>query len=182
MKTTFSSKNINIPERVYRHAEAKLNEMDHLFRSVPEAAVVFSMEEGRSCVELTVFFGNTVIRTMEATADMLVSIDAAVVAVRRQLRKNRSRLADFLNVDAFEAGTDELIFVPEVDQLEEPTFKVVRAKEFEFGPMTVQEAILRMNLIGHDFFAFRNAERDNVFAVVYRRNDDGYGILMDKQG
>ena len=181
MKTTFFSKNVTIPERVSRYAEAKLNEMDRLFQEEPKAAVVFSMKDGKSCVELTVYFGNAIIRTAEETSDMLVSVDAAAVAVRRQLRKNRSRLEKFLNVDAFEAGADELIFVPEVDQFEEPAYQVVRAKEFEFGPMTVQEAILRMNLIGHDFFAFRNAERDNQFSVVYRRSDGSYGIIMDKQ-
>lgn len=182
MKTTFSSKNIAIPDRIYRYAEAKLNEMDRLFQEEPKAAVVFSMKDGKSCVELTVYFGNAVIRTVEETSDMLVSVDAAAVSVRRQLRKNRSRLAKFLNVDAFEAGADELIFVPDVDSFEEPSYQVVRAKEFEFGPMTVQEAILRMNLIGHDFFAFRNAERNDQFSVVYRRSDDSYGIIMDKQG
>ena len=57
---------------------------------------------------------------------------------------------------------------------------MVRSKEFEFGPMSVQEAILQMNLIGHSFFAFRNEEKDDAFSVVYRRNDGGYGILVDK--
>ena len=181
MKITFSNKGVDIPERVYSYAESKINEMDHLFRSTPEASVVFSVEDGKSCIELTVFSGSTIIRTVEKTADMIVSIDAAVSSIRRQLRKNRSKLSEFLNIDAFEAGADELIFVPEVDQFEEPAYQVVRAKEFAFGPMTVQEAILQMNLIGHAFFAFRNAERDNVFSVVYRRNDGGYGILLDKQ-
>lgn len=181
MKTTFSNKNVNVPERVYTYAQMKINELDNLFRGSPEAAVVFSVEEGKSCVELTVFSGSTVIRTVEQTSDMIVSIDAAASTIRRQLRKNRSKLTDFLNADAFEADADELIFIPELDRFEEPAYQVVKAKEFVFGPMTVQEAILQMNLIGHAFFAFRNAERDGVFSVVYRRHDGDYGILMDKQ-
>ena len=70
---------------------------------------------------------------------------------------------------------------PEVDKFEEPAYKVVRAKQFPFRPMSVEEAILQMNLIGHSFFAFRNEERDGVFSVVYRRNDGDYGILIDTE-
>lgn len=66
-------------------------------------------------------------------------------------------------------------FSPEVDRFDEPAYQVVRSKQFEFGPMSVQEAILQMNLIGHSFFAFRNEEKDGAFSVVYRRNDGGYG-------
>ena len=85
-----------------------------------------------------------------------------------------------INSDAFEKDADELIFIPEVDRFDEPAYQVVRSKQFEFGPMSVQEAILQMNLIGHSFFAFRNEEKDGAFSVVYRRNDGGYGILVDK--
>ena len=180
MKIQFSNKNITIPDRVYSHAEQRINELENLFRAEPEAAVVFSMEGGKFAVELTIFSGSTIFRVVEKTSDMLVSIDAAVSSVRRQLRTNRSRLSANINSDAFEKDTDELLFVPETDRFDEPAYQVVRSKHFEFGPMTVQEAILQMNLIGHSFFAFRNEERDNAFSVVYRRNDGGYGILVDK--
>ena len=180
MKIQFSNKNITIPDRVYSHAEQRINELENLFRAEPEAAVVFSMEGGKFAVELTIFSGSTIFRVVEKTSDMLVSIDAAVSSVRRQLRTNRSRLSANINSDAFEKDTDELLFVPETDRFDEPAYQGVRSKHFEFGPMTVQEAILQMNLIGHSFFAFRNEERDGAFSVVYRRNDGGYGILVDK--
>ena len=90
------------------------------------------------------------------------------------------KLSNNINSDAFEKDADELIFIPEVDRFDEPAYQVVRSKQFEFGPMSVQEAILQMNLIGHSFFAFRNEEKDGAFSVVYRRNDGGYGILVDK--
>ena len=169
MKIQFSNKNITIPDRVYSHAEQRINELENLFRAEPEAAVVFSMEGGSPSF-----------RVVEKTSDMLVSIDAAVASVRRQRRTNRSRLSANINSDAFEKDTDELLFVPETDRFDEPAYQVVRSKHFEFGPMTVQEAILQMNLIGHSFFAFRNEERDGAFSVVYRRNDGGSGILVDK--
>ena len=96
------------------------------------------------------------------------------------MREHRSELSNNINSAAFEKDADELIFIPEVDRFDEPAYQVVRSKQFEFGPMSVQEAILQMNLIGHSFFAFRNEEKDGAFSVVYRRNDGGYGILVDK--
>lgn len=180
MKIQFTNKNMTVPDRVYSHAEQRINELEHLFRGEPEAVVVFSAEEGKHIVELTIYSGSTIFRVVEKTSDMLVSIDAAVSSIRRQLRNHRTRLKDNINADAFEQDTDELIFIPEVDEFDEPAYQVVRSKQFEFGPMSVQEAILQMNLIGHSFFAFRNEDRDNAFSVVYRRHDGGYGILVDK--
>ena len=180
MKIQFSNKNMTVPDRVYSHAEQRINELDHLFRGEPEAVVVFSAEDGKHVIELTIFSGITIFRVVEKTSDMLVSIDAAVSSIRRQLREHRSKLSNNINSDAFEKDADELIFIPEVDRFDEPAYQVVRSKQFEFGPMSVQEAILQMNLIGHSFFAFRNEEKDGAFSVVYRRNDGGYGILVDK--
>ena len=161
------------------NAEQKFNELDRFFRNEAESALVFSVENGKHILEATVISGTTIIRVVESTSDMFVTIDAAVTAIERQLRKNRSRLHKELNVDVFEANTDELIFVPEIDKFEEPAYKLVRAKQFPFRPMSVEEAILQMNLIGHSFFAFRNQDRDDAFSVVYRRNDGDYGILID---
>ena len=96
-----------------------------------------------------------------------------VSSIRRQLREHHNQLAKEINADAFEKGADDLIFIPEVDKFDAPAYQVVRSKEFVFGPMSVQEAILQMNLIGHSFFAFRNEDRDGAFSVVYRRNDGG---------
>ncbi len=180
MKIQFSSKNMTIPDRVYSHAEQRINELEHLFRGEPEAVVVFSAEDGKHVIELTIFVGSTIFRVVEKTSDMMVSVDAAASSIRRQLRENRKKLSDNIDLNAFEEDADELIFIPEVDKFDAPAYQVVRSKHFEFGPMTVQEAILQMNLIGHAFFAFRNEERDNAFSVVYRRNDGGYGILVDK--
>ena len=178
MKITFTDKNVAIPNRIYSYAEQKFNELDRFFRSEPEASAVFSVENGKHILEATVVSGTTIIRVVESTSDMFVTVDAAVTAIERQLRKNRSRLHHEVNPDAFDRRADELIFVPEVDKFEEPAYKVV---QFPFRPMSVEEAILQMNLIGHSFFAFRNEERDGVFSVVYRRNDGDYGILIDTE-
>ena len=167
MKIQFSSKNMTVPDRVYSHAEQRINELEPLFRGAPEATVVFSAENGKHVIELT--------------SDMMVSIDAAASSIRRQLREHHNQLTESVNPDAFEKDADDLIFIPEVDKFDAPAYQVVRSKEFEFGPMSVQDAILQMNLIGHSFFAFRNEDRDGAFSVVYRRNDGGYGVLVDKR-
>ena len=179
MKITFSSKHMTVPERVYSHAEHKINELDHLFRGSPEAVVVFSAEDGKHAIELTILSGSIIFRAVEKTSDMMVSIDAAVSSIHRQLRENRARLPDSVVSEEFDKDVDEFIFIPEVDRFDAPSFQVVRSKQFAFGPMSVEEAILQMNLIGHAFFAFRNTDRDNAFCVVYRRKDGGYGILVD---
>ena len=167
MKIQFATKQMTVPERVYSHAEHRINELDPFFRGTPEAAVVFGAEDGKAVVELTIFAGSTIFRVVEKTSDMMVSIDAAVSSVRRQLRENYARLPKEVNADAFEKETDEVTFIPELNRFDAPAYQVVRLKNFSFGNMTVQEAILQMNLIGHAFF------------VVYRRNDGGYGVLVD---
>ena len=171
MKIQFATKQMTVPERVYSHAEHRINELDPFFRGTPEAAVVFGAEDGKAVVELTIFAGSTIFRVVEKTSDMMVSIDAAVSSVRRQPKE--------VNADAFEKETDEVTFIPELNRFDAPAYQVVRLKNFSFGSMTVQEAILQMNLIGHSFFAFRNEEKDGAFSVVYRRNDGGYGVLVD---
>ena len=177
MKIQFSNKNMTVPDRVYSHAEQRINELDHLFRGEPEAVVVFSAEDGKHVIELTIFSGTTIFRVVEKTSDMLVSIDAAVSSIRRQLREHRSKLSNNINSDAFEKDADELIFIPEVDRFDEPAYQVVRSKQFEFGPMSVQEAILQMNLLGHSFFVFRNSEDDSL-CIVYQRKNGGYGLIV----
>ena len=166
MKIQFSSKNMTVPDRVYSHAEQRINELESLFRGAPEATVVFSAENGKHVIELTIFSGSTVFRVVEKTSDMMVSIDAAASSIRRQLREHHNQLTESVNPDAFEKDADDLIFIPEVDKFDAPAYQVVRSKEFEFGPMSVQDAILH---------------RDGAFSVVYRRNDGGYGVLVDKR-
>lgn len=180
MKFTFTDKKVNIPNRVHDYAEKKISKLDRYFRAEPEASVIFSVEKGRSILEVTIRSGSTVIRVAESTSDMFVSIDAAVASIERQLRKNKSRMEKRLRKEAFEAVPSDEFFVPEADEAEEDAYQVVRTKKFFFQPMTVEEAILQMNLVDHTFFAFRNEDEGGVFSVVYKRNDGGYGIIVDQ--
>ena len=179
MKFVFTDKKVNLPNKVHAYAEKKVGKLDRYFKADAEAAIVFSVEKDRNQVEVTVRSGGTVYRVSESTSDMFASIDAAVSSIERQIRKNKARLEKRLRENAFERTVDEQSsFVP--DEPEEQ-FKVVRTKKFPIRPMSVEEAILQMNLVDHTFFAFRDADADGAFAVVYRRNDGGYGLIADEQ-
>lgn len=180
MKFVFTDKKVNLPNKVHAYAEKKVGKLDRYFKADTEAAVVFSVEKGRNNVELTIRSGGTIIRVAESTSDMFATIDAAVSSVERQLRKNKSRLEKRLRQDAFSRSVDvEEIssFAPETDEEE---FKIVRTKRFPIKPMTVDEAVLQMNLVDHTFFAFKDVDQDGRFAVVYKRNDGGYGLIVDE--
>ena len=110
---------------------------------------------------------------------MFASIDAAVGTIEGQIRKNKTRLARRLKQGAFNRTVqDETSFAPDPDEEE---LNIVRIKKFYFKPMTREEAVMQMNLLDHNFFAFRDEDNGGSFAVVYRRNDGGYGLLDDVQ-
>ena len=182
MKFTFTDKKVNIPNRVHTYAEKKIGKLDRYFQTEPEASIVFSVEKGRNNLEVTIRSGATVIRVAESTSDMFVSIDAAVASLERQIRKNKTRLEKRLRQGAFERTVDAAAeissFVP--DEPEEGEYNLVRSKRFPIKPMTRDEAILQMNLLNHSFFAFKNEDAGGAFAVVYRRNDGGYGLIEDE--
>ena len=179
MKFTFTDKKVNLPKSLHNYAEKKVGKLDRYFKNEAEANLVFSVEKDRNKVELTIRSGGTILRVAESTSDMFASVDAAVTSMERQLRKHKKpRLEKRLRQGAFvqpEAG-EETSFVPDV---EENDFQVVRTKKFPIKPMTVDEAILQMDLLGHSFYAFKD-EDGGAFAVVYKRNDGGYGLIEDE--
>ena len=179
MKFVFTDKKVTLPASVHAYAEKKVGKLDRYFKTEGEASVVFSVEKDRNNVELTVRSGGTIIRVAESTSDMFATVDAAVASVERQLRKNTARLEKRLRENAFErcVDVDEVSsFAPEA---EEDEFQIVRTKRFPIKLMSAEEAVLQMNLVDHTFFAFKNAEADGAFSVVYRRNDGGYGLIED---
>ena len=110
---------------------------------------------------------------------MFASIDAAVSTIEGQIRKNKTRLARRLRQDAFTRTVqEETSFVPEP---EEDDLSLKKVKSFYFKPMTREEAVMQMNLLEHNFFAFRDEDNGGSFAVVYRRNDGGYGLIDDAE-
>lgn len=181
MKFVFTDKKVTLPTAIHTYAEKKIGKLDRFFREDANAAVTFSVEKDRNKVEITIRSRGTIFRTSESTSDMRASIDAAVSTLERQIRKNKTRLEKRLRQGAFERTVDEIelsSFVP--DGPEEGEYHIVRTKQFPIKPMTRDEAILQMNLLEHNFFAFKDEERQGAFSVVYRRNDGGYGLIEDE--
>ena len=181
MKFVFTDKKVDLPNSIHAYAEKKVGKLNRFFREDATAAITFSVEKERlNKVEVTIRSNGTIFRVSESTSDMHASIDAAVTTLERQIRKNKTRLEKRLRQGAFERSVDEEIstFVP--DGPEEGEYNLVRSKRFPIKPMTRDEAILQMNLLGHSFFAFRDEDADGAFAVVYCRNDGDYGLIEDE--
>ena len=177
MKFQFREKKIKLPGNVHAYAEKKVMKLARYFEEDAEALIVFSAEKNRNKVELTVHGAGTWFRASESTSDMFASIDASVGTIEGQIRKNKTRLARRLKQDAFVRSVqEETSFVPESA---EDDLSIVKAKKFYFKPMTREEAVMQMNLLGHTFFAFRDEDNGGSFAVVYKRNEGGYGLIDD---
>ena len=179
MKFTFTNKKVDLPKAVHAYAEKKVGKLDRYFDTDAEAAIVFSVEKDLNRVELTVRSGSMIFRASERTSDMYASIDAAVSSIERQLRKNKAKLEKRLRKDAFSRSVDEAELSSFVPDMPEEEITIVRTKKFPLKPMTCEEAVLQMNLVGHSFFAFKDEGNGGAFAVVYKRNDGGYGLIED---
>ena len=178
MKFQYSEKKVKLPGNVHAYAEKKVMKLARYFEEDAEALVVFSVEKNRNKVELTVHGAGTWFRASESTSDMFASIDAAVGTIEGQIRKNKTRLARRLRQDAFVRSVqEETSFVPDA----EDDLSITKIKTFYFKPMTREEAVLQMNLLEHDFFAFRDQDNGGSFAVVNRRKDGGYGLIDDSE-
>ena len=175
MKFTFTCKKIALNDSIKEYAEKKIRKLDRYFPEEADAFVIFSVEKKNRCVvELTIRAANgTLFRAQEENpdGDMRGAIDEAVSVIDRRIRKNKTRLAKNLRADAL---------VPEVpaefDVAEDTDFEVVRTKRFIVKPMSVDEAILQINLLDHTFYVFRNVD-DGEICVVYRRTHGGYGLI-----
>ena len=176
MKFQYSEKKVKLPGNVHAYAEKKVMKLARYFEEDAEALIVFSVEKNRNNVELTVHGADHWFRAHESTSDMYASIDAAVGTIEGQIRKNKTRLARRLRQDAFQRSVEETSFVTDEP---EDDLSIVKIKSFYFRPMNREEAVMQMNLLDHNFFAFRDEDNGGAFAVVYRRNDGGYGLIED---
>jgi len=175
MKFTITEKKIKVSDEIKEYAERKVGKIDRFFRGDAEAFITFSSERGRYKAEVTIENNGTFYRVSELTNDMRASIDSACAAIEGQIRKNKTRLEKRLREGVFEREPAETMLPEE----EEKVFEIVRSKRFPIKPMTTEEAILQMNLLEHEFFAFKNQTEDNAFAIVYRRKNGGYGLISD---
>lgn len=171
MKFTFIEKKLQVANDVKDYAEKKIGKIDRLFKIESEAHITFGYERGRYMVEVTLSNNGMFYRVSEVTSDIFACIDSAAASIERQIRKHKTRLSKKIREGAIDWAP---IMPDDADEIEE--FKIVRTKRFSIKPMTTEEAILQMDLLGHSFFAFKN-EADESFSVVYRRQNGGYGLI-----
>lgn len=172
MKTIINGKNIEITEGLKERVTKKITKLDKFFDKESEAHVTLSVQKLRQTAEVTISFNGMVLRAEESNEDMYVSIDKAIDLMERQIRKNRTRLEKRLYDNDFRV--ESFNFKEEVP--EEKEFNVVRSKRFAIKPMDIEEAILQMNMLGHQFFMFFNADTKKS-NVVYKRKDGNYGLI-----
>ena len=178
MKFTFTEKRMDSSEDLRAYAVKKISKLDRLFKTEAEAYVTFSVERGRFLAEITIHNNGMFYRASELTSDMYASVDSGVAAIERQIRRNKTRLEKKLREGALEREILP-VYAPVEDEPEAEEFKIVRRKSFSIKPMSVEEAILQMNLLGHEFFVFRDMDEDEAVSVVYKRKQDGYGLITD---
>ena len=176
MKFTFTDKRMDSSGDLRAYAMKKIGKLDKMFKNEADAYVTFSVERGRCRAEITIRDNGLFYRASELTNDMFASIDSGVAAIERQIRRNKTRLEKRLREGAFERSVVPAYAAPEEAEEE---FKIVRSKRFSIKPMSVEEAILQMNLLDHEFFVFKNMDSDDAFSVVYRRKQGGYGLICD---
>ena len=172
MKITVTGKKIDVRQSFRDHAEKKLIKFDKFFKDNADAKVVIFKEPNRECVELTISSDGYIFRSEQKNTTFMNSLDDCIDIIERQIRKNKTRLEKKLKSGAFDKGAEIMDAVSE----ETPAEFTVRYKSFKFKPMSVEEAILQMDLLGHDFYVFENDVTGKT-NVVYRRRNDEYGCI-----
>ena len=172
MKITVSGKQMTVRPSLRDLTEKKLSKFDRFFDEGSEASVVYSCRHDLQYIEITIRQGGTIFRSEEGADTFQNAIDRAMDALERQMRKNKTRLEKRLRTGAF-------VGVP-VDEAEEEHEFRIRTKTFPIKPMSVEEAILQMELLGHQFYMFRDAETEEP-CVVYRRKDGDYGLIVAEE-
>jgi putative sigma-54 modulation protein len=180
MKFIVSGKNMEVTPALRAKVIKKLEKLDKFFKPDTEVQVTMGVERSRHIIEVTIPFNGVVIRAEEATSDMYASIDKVIDIIERQIRKYKTKIQKRIRdgalnneyLKSLQGGRGN----EDDSEEEEDEFKIVRIKRFAIKPMNVEEAILQMNLLGHEFFVFSNADSNQV-NVVYKRKDGNYGLI-----
>lgn len=171
MKVTIVGRQMNVWDEMKLIIENKMDKLAKYFNDECSATVTLSSKHNEKCLEITIVSAGTIFRSEMQDETFRNALDRAVTAIERQIRKNKTRLAKRLRADAFSGG----IFDMGEDFEEEPEFKI-RRKSFTLKPMAIEEAIMQMNLLEHEFFVFKDDVTGEV-NVVYKRADGDYGLI-----
>ncbi|WP_174728834.1 ribosome hibernation-promoting factor, HPF/YfiA family [Mesobacillus harenae] len=178
MDYNIRGENIEVTPAIRDYVEKKIAKLDRYFTESPNANVNVNLktfQDKRSKVEVTIPMQNLVLRAEENHEDMYAAIDLITDKLERQIRKHKTKVNR-----KFREKANMVDFAPiftEVDELEDQDeLEVVRTKSFDLKPMDSEEAILQMNMLGHNFYVFTNAETNDT-NVVYKRKDGRYGLI-----
>ncbi|WP_199616737.1 ribosome hibernation-promoting factor, HPF/YfiA family [Paenibacillus alkalitolerans] len=181
MKFCIRGKNVEVTNPLKEYAERKVSRLEKYFEAplVSEVNVTLSVIKNKHTVEVSIPVNGAILRAEEKSEDMYASIDMVIDKLERQIRKLKTRI----NRRARQEGTQRSVFKEAFEQTaasrpheEEDMFEVVRTKKFTLKPMDVEEAVLQMNLLGHNFYVFANSATSSV-NVVYKREDGKYGLI-----
>lgn len=171
MRYIISGKNIDITPGLKEAAENKIGKLERYFSPDTEVQVTMSVEKGRQKIEVTIPVKGSIIRAEQDSNDMYVSIDLVEEIIERQIKKYKTKLIDKKQ----SALSFSEAFLQEEPEYEE-TIKIVKTKRFAMKPMDPEEACIQMELLGHNFFMFLNADTNEV-NVVYKRKSNSYGLI-----
>lgn len=176
MKTTIIGKQMNVSEDLKALVTKKLSKFDKFFKDGAEAFVTFNRRHDQECLEITISANGTLFRSEKKSSTFQNALDECIEAIERQIRKNKTRLEKRLRDGAFAVPAEEAAVV----DAEEEKELIIRTKRFRFKPMTPDEAILQMNLLGHEFFVFVDSQSEDT-CVVYKRDDGNYGLIVPEK-
>lgn len=181
MLITYIAKKVNLKDNFKNMVDKKLSKFDRLFSDSASATVKVAVEKNRQTVEITINDNGMIYRSENTSAEMNEAVDKCVSILGRQIRKNKTKLEKRLregSIDEFIAGDDDAADIEDVE--EAVSYDVYRVKTIPSKPMLVDEAILRMNMVDHQFFMFTNADTSQI-NVVYKRADGRYGLLVPEE-
>ena len=171
MNIIISGKNIELSDTLKAAVNEKIGKLDRYFTPDTEVHVTLSIEKERQKIEVTIPVKGNIIRSEQVSNDMYVSIDLVEEVIERQLRKYKTKI-----VDKHQGGGNFQKDYLENEYLEDEDIRIIRNKHFEVKPMFPEDACVQMELLGHNFFVFCNAETDAI-NVVYKRKDNAYGLI-----
>ncbi|MDD6484729.1 MAG: ribosome-associated translation inhibitor RaiA [Clostridiales bacterium] len=175
MKFTIIGRKINVTDKMKDYVEKKLSKLDKFFREESEARVVLGTIKDNEYIEATVYASGMIYRAEASDREVFAAIDKIVDVIERQIRRNKTRLEKKIKKDALAAPT--LISGDDYNDGEDSgEFEIVKKKRFNIKPMSVEEAILQMNLLGHSFFIFKNMDTEET-NIVYKRKDKKYAVI-----
>ena len=172
MRYTITGRNIDVTPGLRAAIEEKIGKLERYFLPDTEIIVTLSVQKDKQKIEVTIPVKGNIIRAEESSNDMYVSIDLVEEVIERQLRKYKNKL-----VAKNQEGNNfsKTLFETE-ESIEDGEVKIVRTKRFGIKPMYPEDACVQMELLGHNFFVFFNAENEEV-NVVYKRKDGSYGLI-----